>query len=127
MLVFGHIEAFDLTIGGARGDHGDLAVERNEGFQNCGSGLEFLPDMIEIVAISKHSLALAIITKAASLEYGRQSDARDRGTQARRRGDIGIFRGADAESFYEILFRKAILGGFQDFPIRQHRATLAKD
>ena len=30
MLVFGDVEALHVTVGCARGNHGDLALERNE-------------------------------------------------------------------------------------------------
>ena len=50
VLVFGDVEAFDMAVGRARGDHGDLALERNEGLEDRGSGAEVFPDLIEIIA-----------------------------------------------------------------------------
>ena len=81
MLVFGDVEAFDLAVGRARGDHRDLALERNEGLEDRGFGAEVLPDLVRIVALADDRLALAVIAEAAGLEHGGQADARDRGAQ----------------------------------------------
>ena len=81
MLVFGDVEAFDMAVGRARGDHRDLALERNEGLEDRGFGAEVLPDPVRIVAVADDRLALAVIAEAAGLDHGRQADARDRGAQ----------------------------------------------
>ena len=75
MLVFGDVEAFDLAVGAARGDHRDFALERNEGLQDRGFGGEVLPDPVGIVALADDGLALAVIAEAAGLEHGGQADA----------------------------------------------------
>ena len=118
MLVFGDVEAFDMAVGAARGDHRDLALERNEGLEDGGFGAEVLPDLIRVVAVADDRLALAVVAEAAGLDHGRQADARDRGTQGRRRRHIGVIGGADVQSFHEVLFGKAILRCFQNFPGR---------
>ena len=83
--------------------------------------------MVRIVALANDRLTLAVIAEATGLDHGRQSDARDRGAQARRRRHVGIIRGADAEPFDEVLFGEAILRGLQDLPVRQHRTARRKD
>ncbi len=127
MLVFGDVEAFDLAVGRARGDHRDLALERNEGLEDRGFGAEILPDPVRIVALADDRLALAVIAEAAGLEHGRQADARDRGPQGRRRRHVGIVGGADAEPFDEILLGEAVLRGFQDLAVGQHRTARRQD
>ena len=97
MLVFGDVEAFDLAVGAARGDHRDLALERNEGLEDRGSGGEVLPDLVRIVALADDRLALAVIAEAAGLDHRGQADARDRGAQRLDRRYIGVVGGADAE------------------------------
>ena len=74
VLVFGDVEAFDLAVGAARGDHRDFALERNEGFQDRRFGAEVLPDPVGIVALADDRLALAVIAEAAGLEHGGQAD-----------------------------------------------------
>ena len=127
MLVFGDVEAFDLAVGRARGDHRDLALERNEGLEDRGFGAEVLPDLVRIVALADDRLALAVIAEAAGLDHGGQADARDRGAQRSRRRHVGVVGGADAEPLDEILFGEAILRGFQDFPVGQHRTPRRQD
>ena len=97
MLVLGDIEAFDLAAGRARGDHRDLALEGNEGFEDRGSGAEIFPDMVRIVAVADDRLTLAVIAEAPGFEHGGQPDARDRGPQANRRRHIGVVGGADPQ------------------------------
>jgi hypothetical protein len=50
VFVFGDVVAFDLAVRRARGDHGDLALEGNEGFEDRGFGAEVFPDLRGIVA-----------------------------------------------------------------------------
>ena len=69
MLVLGDVEAFDLAVGRARGDHRDLALERNEGLEDRGSGGKVLPDLADIVALADDRLALAVIAEAAGLYH----------------------------------------------------------
>ena len=97
MFVFGDVEAFDLAVGRARGDHRNLALERNEGLEDRGFGGEVGPDLVRIVALADDRLALAVIAEAAGLEHGGKADFRDRGAQRRCRRHIGIIGGADAE------------------------------
>ena len=97
MLVLGDVEAFDMAVGRARGDHRDLALERNEGLEDRGSGGEVFPDLVEIVALADDRLALAVIAEAAGLDHRGQADARDRGAQGLHRRYIGVVGDADAE------------------------------
>ena len=127
MLVFGDVEAFDLAVGRARGDHRNLALEGNEGLEDRGFGAEVLPDLVRIVAVADDRLALAVIAEAAGLDHGGEADFRDRRAQRRRRRHFGIIGGADAQPFHEILFGQAILRGFQDFAVRQHRTARRQD
>ena len=98
VLVLGDVEAFDLAVGAARGDHRDFALERNEGLEDRGFGGELLPDPVGIVALADDGLALAVIAEAAGLEHGGQADSRDRGPQRRRRRDVGVIGGTDARA-----------------------------
>ena len=127
MFVFGDVEAFDLAIGRACDDHRDLALERNEGLQNRGFGGQILPDPVQIVAFANDRLALAVIAEAAGFYDGGQADARNGGAQVCRRRHVGIVGGADSELFDKILFDQAILGGFQDFLLGQHRTARCED
>ena len=127
MLVFGDVEAFDMAVRRARGDHGDLALEGNEGLEDGRSRAEIVPDPVRVVARADDRLALAVIAEAAGLEHGRQPDARDRGAQARGRRHVGVVGGADAQPLDEVFLGEAVLGGFQDFLLGQHRAARAED
>ncbi len=127
MLVFGDVEAFDMAVSRARGDHRDLALERNKYFEDGGSGAEVLPDPVRIIAVADDRLALAVVAEAAGLDHRGQADARDRGAQGRRRRHIGVIGGADPQLFHEVLFGEAILRGFQDFPVGQQRTPRRQD
>ena len=127
MFVFGDVEAFDMAVGGARGDHRDLALERDEGLEDRGSGGEIRPDLIRIVAFADDRLALAVIAEAAGLDHGGKADLRNRRPQSRGRRHVGIIGGADAQPFHKILFGKAVLRGFQDLVIGQHRTPRGQD
>ena len=97
MLVLGDVEAFDVTVGGARGDHRDLALERNEGLEDRGFGAEFPPDTIRIVALADDRLPLAVIAEAAGLDHRGQADRAIAACSVAGRGHVGIIGGADAE------------------------------
>src|SRR5215831_19412770 len=77
VLVLGDVEAFDLTVGGARHDNRDLALERDESLENCGSGAELFPDAVRIVAGANDRLTLAVIAEATGLEHCWQAYASD--------------------------------------------------
>src|SRR6202022_2536089 len=70
VLVFGDVEAFDMAVSRARGNHGNLALERNEGLEDGGFGAKVLPDLVRIVAVADDRLALAVIAESAGLEHG---------------------------------------------------------
>src|SRR5258708_8631317 len=71
MFILGDVEAFDMAVGAARGDHRDLALEGNDDFQDGGLGAEILPDLIRIVAVADDLLALAVVPEAWGLYPGR--------------------------------------------------------
>ena len=114
VLVFGDVVTFDFTVDRARGDHGDLALERNEGFEDRGFGAEIFPDLSGIVAFADDRLALAVIAEAAGLDHGGKADARDRRVQGFNRRHVGIVGGVDAEPLDEVLFDQPVLRGLQD-------------
>ena len=121
MFVFGDVVTFDLAVRRARGDHGDLALERNERFEDRGFGAEVFPDLVEIVAFADDRLALAVIAEAAGLDHGGKADARDRRAQRFRRRHVGIVGGADAEPLDKILLDQPVLRGLENLLRRQHR------
>ena len=127
MLVFGDVEAFDMAVGRAGGDHRDLALERNEGLEDRGFGGEVGPDLVRVVAFANDGLALAVIAEAAGLDHGGKADFRNRRAQRQRRRHIGVFGCADAQPGDEVFFGQAILGGFQDFLIGKHRTPRRQD
>ena len=88
---------------------------------------EVLPDLVGIVALADDRLALAVIAEAAGFQHRGQADFGDRRAQRGCRGDVGIVGGADAELAHEILFRQAVLRGFEDLAVRQHRTPRGED
>src|SRR5439155_3016239 len=114
VFVFCDVVTFDLTVRRTRGDHGNLALEWNEGFEDRGFGAEVCPDLSRVVAFANDRLALAVIAEAAGLDHGGKADARDCRVQGFNRRHVGIVGGVDAEPLDEVLFDQPVLRGLQD-------------
>src|SRR5258707_5256902 len=91
MCILGDVEAFDMAVGAAPGDHRDLALEGNEGFQDGGLGAEILPDLFRIVAVADDRLALAVVPEASGLYYGGEAHSRAFGTGAPPPPDVRLY------------------------------------
>ena len=74
MLVLGHLEAFDLAVGRARGDHRDLALELDEAFQDAGRVFQRAPGRVRVAAFGDLGLAFAVIAELPRLQHRRQAD-----------------------------------------------------
>ena len=127
MLVLGDIEADDLAVGRARGDHGDFASEWNKGFEDRGFGAEILPNPVRIVALADDRLALAVVAEAAGFQHGGNADARDRGTQSLQPTTHRHIRRCRSEPLHKILFGEPVLRGLEDFAVRKHRPPRRQD
>src|SRR5262245_23342570 len=97
VFVLGDVETFDLAAARARGDHRDLAFERDEGFEDCRLAADIAPGGLEIGAVADGRLALAVVAEAPRLQHRRPAEAIERGGDLLAFVDARERRDADAE------------------------------
>ena len=78
VIVLDHVEADDVTVGAARSDDRDLALERYERFEDRRPAPQARPGRVEIIAAADDRLALAVVAEAAGLQHRRAPELRPR-------------------------------------------------
>src|SRR5262245_55792976 len=94
-------------------DHGKLALEIDERFQDQVLPTEFLERALRIRAGPQHGLALPVITQTPGLEHGGQSDPFNGRVQIGSTINRGKRGRVDAELAKEVFLGEPVLGNFQ--------------
>ena len=109
MDVFGERVAANLSIAAAHANHRHLALKGHEGLQHTGLARNGLPSRIHFVRTTDDDLPLAVVTEAACLEDGGQSDTGDGGPKLIRIVHFRPRSDVDVQILEQLLFVGTVL------------------
>ena len=115
----------DRAVPPADGEDGQLAVERDEPFEDERPPAERLPRPVGVGGGADHRLPLPVVPEPPRLQHRRQADGADGGVELVAGLDRGERRGRDAEGVEERLLDDAVLRHLERPRRRRTAGTLA--